>query len=174
MSLQVLENNGKITVENGKNADGTVNVLEFGSREQADQYIGNIGNNAATRLLIRSAEVDGKKNREHNFGLGLLKRVCEGLREEWTIEGKKPKASDLVPSVLDEIADSVTDEDIMAYAQYACELRAARETLKGKFQAPMKGGKLPRNIAEKFTGLLLSPSASARKAEIVADMYSAL
>lgn len=132
-------------------------VQSFATEQAANEAIGNVANYAATRTLLRSAE-GGAKYRDEAFGLHILRYVVNA-----EIKADKVKAKDLTADAVQGYVERIDDNDLGRALDNAKAIIAALITLRGKYQAPMRGGKLPRNVAEKFATIVKPESGAAQQ-----------
>lgn len=131
---------------------------EFENQAAADEAMANADNIKAARNWAK-AGIGGTKYRAEAFGLAIVTRCVDD-----SIKADKVKAKDLTAAQIFDYVESMSDDDIDDAVKVAKQLRADFAQLNGKHQAPMKGGLLPKHIAESAS-VLVKPETGAAQRE---------
>jgi hypothetical protein len=130
----------------------------FETQAAADEASANAKNRSAALLWAKAAE-GGTKFRAERFGLNILRYV---VSEQ--IKTDKVKAKDVTAAQVREYVEAVDEADIKAAVQTAMDLINGYKVLSGKHQAPLKGGKTPRMLAES-AAVIVKPESGAAQVE---------
>ncbi len=153
---------GKFEVTIGK----TVHV--FDTEAQAMEFVANNANRDAVLIWTKAGE-GGTKYRNERLGLMIVRAAFEAQ-----LKADKVKAKDLTNANIFEIVGTITKDDLMEIAQHAISLVDSFATLTGKHQAPMKGGKLPRDMASKAAVLVKPETGAAQQSAARDELASVL
>jgi hypothetical protein len=154
--------NGKFEVTIGKT------VTQFDTEAQATEALANHANREATVLWAKAGE-GGTKYRDEAFGLAIIRHAVNA-----EFKARKTKAKDITAAEVFDTVAELTPEDLDNVVKNAKALIAALSQLRGDHQAPMKGGTLPRNVAEAATVLVKAETGAAQQAAAQARILSAL
>ncbi len=140
----------------------------FDTQAAADEALANADNIVAARLWGQAAE-GGAKYKSAAFGLAILRYAVDN-----EVKGQKLKAKELTAGNIANIVDSITDDVLNEVVTSAKLLVASLRQLKGNHQAPMKGGKLPRDVAASACVVVRPESGAAQKDAAKANILSVL
>lgn len=143
-------------------------VSQFDTEQQAGEAIANAENRRAAVEWAKAFE-GGTKYRDEAFGLAILK-YCVNT----AVKADKVKAKDLTAETIFGYVENIDDDDFEQAISAARKLRNAFGTLTGKHQSPMKGGILPRHVAESAAILVKAESGAAQQSVAGSRILSVL
>jgi hypothetical protein len=79
------------------------------------------------------------------------------------LKERKIKAKETTAAVIQEVASEVNDDDIAKAMEIVSGFISSLQTLRGKHQSPMKGGRKPANVADAACVWLMPEGAAAQK-----------
>lgn len=140
--------------------------IEFADQAAADEATANAANTEAARLMLAAA-TGGTKYRAEAFGLAIVRYCVEAA-----FKASKTKAKDITAAAVFEAVSEVTEDTLNDALAEASKLIQAFGTLTGKHQAPLKGGTLPKRVAEAFA-VVVKPETGAAQRETATAVITA-
>lgn len=137
--------------------DGKITKLPADNKVEAEEIAGNAANKAAARIIARAAE-GGKEYRAEAFAMNVMRFVASEI-----LTANKLKAKELTAEKIAEVVESIDPADIESAMERVRNLLEAYQTLRSKFQAPMKGNRKPSDVAAAAALLIVTSPGAAQK-----------
>lgn len=150
---------------------------EFETQEAADAAQKAAATNAANleaARLLAAAGVGGSKYKQNAQALAFTRNVlADVLADATDDDGNKLKSKDVTNAVIAKHVLGLSEADFIARAKAAYKLVVEPiNSLTTSEAIPMKGGKLPADVASRAITMIRPESAAAAKSAALTDILS--